>query len=191
MTTLYLVGGTMGIGKTAACQILKKQIPKSVFLDGDWCWDMYPFQVTERTKSMVMDNICFLLNQFMDCGAFDNIIFCWVMHQQEIMDEILNRLDLRDTEVRAVSLLCNAEVLASRLQKDVDMGVREPDVIGRSIARLGQYACLNTVKIDVSGLTPAQTAEAIRNAPPVRWIRRERMRFFCAVKAKRLPMSRT
>lgn len=175
MTTLYLVGGTMGIGKTAACQILKKQIPKSVFLDGDWCWDMYPFQVTERTKSMVMDNICFLLNQFMDCGAFDNIIFCWVMHQQEIMDEILNRLDLRDTEVRAVSLLCNVEVLASRLQKDVDMGVREPDVIGRSIARLGQYACLNTVKIDVSGLTPAQTAEAIRNAPPVRWIRRERM----------------
>ena len=27
---------------------MKKKMNNSVFLDGDWCWDMHPFQVTER-----------------------------------------------------------------------------------------------------------------------------------------------
>ena len=76
MKKLYLIGGTMGVGKTTVCQYLKKQLPKSVFLDGDWCWDMSPFQVTEETKAMVLDNICHLLNRFLACSAFDHVLFC-------------------------------------------------------------------------------------------------------------------
>lgn len=63
MKNLYIVGGTMGVGKTAVCQQLKRILPNSVFLDGDWCWDADPFQVTDETKSMVTDNICYLLNK--------------------------------------------------------------------------------------------------------------------------------
>ena len=80
MKKLYIIGGTMGVGKTTVSQLLKEKLPRSVLLDGDWCWDMSPFQVTEETKSMVIDNICYLLNNFIKCSAFDNIIFCWVMH---------------------------------------------------------------------------------------------------------------
>ena len=50
MKTIYLIGGTMGVGKTTVSQQLKKKLPNSVFLDGDWCWDADPFQVTEETK---------------------------------------------------------------------------------------------------------------------------------------------
>ena len=50
MKTLYLIGGTMGVGKTTVCQLLKQDLPNSVFLDGDWCWDASPFQVTDETK---------------------------------------------------------------------------------------------------------------------------------------------
>ena len=57
MKTLYMIGGTMGVGKTTVCQQLKRSLPNSVFLDGDWCWDASPFQVTDETKSMVIDNI--------------------------------------------------------------------------------------------------------------------------------------
>lgn len=74
MKTLYLVGGTMGVGKSTVCQILKRRLSDSVFLDGDWCWDAHPFQVTEETKSMVMENICFLLNQFLRCTVYENVI---------------------------------------------------------------------------------------------------------------------
>ena len=64
MKSLYLIGGTMGVGKTTVCRILKQQLPDAVFLDGDWCWDADPFVVTEETKAMVLQNICFMLGQF-------------------------------------------------------------------------------------------------------------------------------
>ncbi len=67
----------MGVGKTTVCQIMKSRLCHSVFLDGDWCWDMHPFQVTEETKRMVVENICFLLNNFLRCSAYENIIFGW------------------------------------------------------------------------------------------------------------------
>ena len=82
MKKLYMIGGTMGVGKTAVCQHLKKQLNHCVFLDGDWCWDMHPFEVNEETKQMVLANIKFLLNSFIQCSVYENIIFCWVMHEQ-------------------------------------------------------------------------------------------------------------
>ncbi|MEG2207460.1 MAG: AAA family ATPase, partial [Clostridia bacterium] len=86
MTNLYMIAGTMGVGKTAVCQSLKQKLPNAVFLDGDWCWDANPFWVNDETKNMVMHNICFLLNQFLHCSAYENVIFCWVMHEQSIID---------------------------------------------------------------------------------------------------------
>lgn len=62
MKKLYLIGGTMGVGKTTTCQVLKRKLDKSVFIDGDWCWDMHPFMVNEETKKLVLENICMLLN---------------------------------------------------------------------------------------------------------------------------------
>ena len=92
MKHLYIIGGTMGVGKTTVCRILKEKLEGSVFLDGDWCWDMHPFQVTEETKRMVQENIVFLLNNFLSCTAYDHVIFCWVLHQQNIIDDLLARL---------------------------------------------------------------------------------------------------
>ncbi len=124
---------------------------------------MHPFQVTSETKKMVMENICFLLNQFIHCSAYENIIFCWVMHEQAIIDEILSKLDTEDCMVYSIFLVCDADRLRKRLQKDVDAGIRSEDVIERSIARIGLYEKLNTEKIDVSHITPTQAAEKIIN----------------------------
>ena len=161
MKTLYLIGGTMGVGKTTVSQLMKNLLPRSVFLDGDWCWDAHPFQVTEETKAMVMDNICHLLNNFLHCTAYEHVIFCWVMHEQAIVDDILARLDTENCRVLSISLLATEKALAERLQKDVDAGLRAPDIISRSLQRLPLYEKLDTVKIDVSDLLPLQAAERI------------------------------
>lgn len=150
MKKLYLIGGTMGVGKTTTCQTLKYKLHNSVFLDGDWCWDSHPFQVTAETKKIVMDNICFMLNNFIHCSSYDHIIFCWVMHQQEIIDEIIERLDLTDTKVIKISLVCHEKALTQRLSLDVEKGIRNKDVIIRSVERIALYDQLDTVKIDVS-----------------------------------------
>jgi len=92
MKNLIFINGTMGVGKTATGRELQKLIPNCVFLDGDWCWDMSPFIVNDETKNMVIDNISYLINNFISCSVFENIIFCWVMHEQSIIDDILSRL---------------------------------------------------------------------------------------------------
>ena len=152
MKKLYLIGGTMGVGKTTTCQVLKTKLDKSVFLDGDWCWNMHPFVVNKETKKLVLNNICALLNNDIKCNAFENIIFCWVMHEQSIIDDLLSRLDLNDVKVIAISLVC---------QKEVDQGIRKPDVLARSVERLEMYQKLNTYKIDVSNKTIEEIVKEI------------------------------
>lgn len=159
--TLYLIGGTMGVGKTAACQALKRSLDGSVFLDGDWCWDAHPFQVTEETKRMVQENIAAVLNNFLHCAAYRYIIFCWVLHEQAILDELRARLDTAGCRVVAVSLTCSAQALKARLQKDIDRGLRSPDVLARSLARLPLYEALDTIKLDTTGKSVEDTVERI------------------------------
>ena len=161
MKTLYMIGGTMGVGKTTVCQQLKQDLPNSVFLDGDWCWDANPFQVTDETKTMVMNNI-YLLNNFLKCSAYENIIFCWVMHEQSIIDSILEKLDTQNCEVKCVSLVADENTLRERLSADVEKGIRSLDVIERSIARIPMYQTLDTIIIDTNAKDVAVIANEIQ-----------------------------
>ena len=161
MKRLFIIGGTMGVGKSTVCQELKTMLPNSVFLDGDWCWDSSPFQVTDETKVMVIRNICAVLNNFLACSSYENVIFCWVMHEQSIIDDIVSRLDTAGCHVVTVSLICSEQELVSRLRKDVAAGTRAPDVIERSLQRLPLYRKLNTMKVDTSGLSATEVAREI------------------------------
>lgn len=161
MKRLIMVNGTMGVGKTTTSRELQKVLPNNVFLDGDWCWDMKPFIVNEETKSMVINNICFLLNNFLTCSAYENIIFCWVMDEQSIIDEILSKIKTDGVSVKIFSLIADKAALERRLKEDVKSGVRTVDVIERSILRIEKYNVLNTTKIDVSEITPEQAAKLI------------------------------
>ena len=151
----------MGIGKTSTCQILKNKLQSSVFLDGDWCWDMNPFIVTEETKRMVNDNICFLLNNYIKCSVYENIIFCWVMHEQSIIDTLLSRLNSGHALIHNISMICSPGALEDRLSKDIVAGIRTPEVRSRSLKKLPLYQTLNTHKINVTDLTPEEVVASI------------------------------
>ena len=153
MKNLYMIGGPMGVGKTTVCQQLKRDLRNSVFLDGDWCWDASPFRVTDETGEMVMDNICYMLNNFLRCSAYENIIFCWVMDRQSTIDSIIERLDLNSCTVKCISLVADEDTLRDRLSGDISRGIRTSDVIERSVSRIPLYQALDTVKIDTDGKT--------------------------------------
>ncbi len=148
MLTLYMISGVMGVGKTTVSQSLKNKLPNCVFLDGDWCWDMHPFQVTQETKAMVIENICFLLNNFIQCSCYQNIIFCWVMHEQVIIDTILSKLDLTNCQVINLSLICSKEALQERLQKDIKEGKRDLHILKKSLSYLPLYEDIQSIKIN-------------------------------------------
>ena len=164
MKNLILINGTMGAGKTATSRQIQKMLPKCVFLDGDWCWDASPFIVTDETKNMVQNNIGYLLNNFLNCSAYENVIFSWVMHEESIIDEILSLVQHNDYHLFKFSIVCTEEALISRIKRDVENGIRSEDLIGRSIARLQNYSQMDTQKIDTTDISPEQAAQLIYNA---------------------------
>lgn len=163
MKKLYIIKGTMGIGKTTVSKLLKNSLDRSVFLDGDWCWDMSPFIVNEETKKMVIDNIIYLLNNFLKCSEYKNIIFCWVLNLKEVEKEILSRLNLEKVEVFSISLVCNELELEKRLKKDIELGLRKEEIILKSKERLKDYKNHEGIKIEVSNLTPVEIVNIIKN----------------------------
>ena len=161
MKRLILIGGPMGVGKTAVGRELQKHLPKCAFLDGDWCWDIRPFVVNDETKAMVMENIHCLLNGFLRCAAIENIVFCWVMHEQGIVDAVLAGLALEGVEVCTLSLIADEAALAERIRGDVARGVRQMDVLERSLTYLPKYAAVDSVKVDTSARSVSEAAEEI------------------------------
>ncbi len=161
MKKLVVINGTMGVGKSAVCECLLKELAPGVYLDGDWCWNMNPFVVNDENKKMVTDNIAFLLNAFLWNSGYEYVLFCWVMHREEIFQEILSGLQARPFELHRITLLCSEDELIRRLSEDVKKGIRQEDVVRRSVERLALYHKLPTRKIDVSDLSPEQAADRI------------------------------
>ncbi len=157
---LIIVNGTMGVGKTAVCRSLYKKIQRCVWLDGDWCWMMNPWMVTEESKRMVEDNVTHLLRNFLTNLSFDYVIFCWVIHHENIFDLILNPLrDLQFTLIK-VTLTCSEKELKSRILKDKSHNPDETR-LERAIQRLKLYNSMNTIKIDTTSLTVEESANQI------------------------------
>ncbi|MCL2773640.1 MAG: AAA family ATPase [Oscillospiraceae bacterium] len=161
MKNLIFINGTMGVGKTATSQKLLKLLPNCVFLDGDWCWYADPWTVTDETKRMMYNNTGYLLTSFLSCSAYENVIFCWVMHLDSMVDDILALIPNTDHNLYKFSLVCSEDTLKSRLQKDIDDGVRVDSILARALQRLPNFYKMDTVKIDVSNITPEQAADMI------------------------------
>lgn len=153
----------MGVGKSSAGRKLLEKLPAAVWLDGDWCWNASPFVVNEITKSVVLDNVCHCLNNFITCGQYQNIIFSWVMYGQDVIDGILARLNLASVKLISISLVCTPQALTQRLRGDIGRGLRSDDVIGRALERLQHFSTLQTIKIDTSHLTEEEVVEQIKN----------------------------
>ena len=161
MKTLYLIGGPAGVGKTSICKVLNKTLENSVHLDGNWCWDMNPLQENDETTAMVMDNICHCLNNFIACSCFENIVFSWEMFRQHTIDSIVAWIDSDDLKIVPVSLICDESVLSQRIWKDVYAGLRTPDAIEKSLAKVPLYNDIRTHKIDISKLSIDEVCKKI------------------------------
>ena len=161
MKKLILIGGAMGAGKTTVCQKLKPLLAPSAFLDGDWCWDMEPFRVTDAAKAMVMDNIAAVLSNLLRCPDFESVLFCWVLPEREIAEALLARLPLEGVRVHRFTLTLTEEALVSRLRGDIARGLRGEDIIPSALDRLKRCNTAGGELLDTTRLSPDEVAEEI------------------------------
>ena len=160
MKKVIFISGTMGSGKSTVSRLCSELLTRSVWLDGDWCWMMHPFQVSDQTKAMVQNNITYLLNQFLAQPDFDYILFSWVMDDPETVRSILNRL-LGEFTFNHFTLSPSPAQLRCQLQSDIDRGLRTPDCLERSLARLPHYDDIDSEKIETTGREPLSIAREI------------------------------
>ena len=107
---------------------------------------------------MVLDNITHCLNNFIHTPGIENIIFCWVMHKQDIIDKIIQKLDTEGVDIHLISLICEKEELIKRMLIDR----RDNQTIRKSLQYLELYKDLDTQKIDVTTLDVQKTIDKIK-----------------------------
>ena len=156
MKQLILISGPMGVGKTTAARELLNNLPNSVWLDGDWCWEQgNHWNFAPENKEMVMDNITYLLGNFLANPNFETVIFSWVMHLPEIHAELLSRLGNYVFDVFDISLVCSEDTLRQRI------GERGSSEAEKALSYLPLYDKLDNSKLDTSDMTPTRVVDGI------------------------------
>ena len=150
---LIIINGVMGIGKTTICKELYKKLENSFWLDGDSCWMMNPFIVNEENKKMVLDNITYILNNFLKNSSTKYVVFNWVIPTDDIMNDVLGRIDVADISIYKITLMSSKDELVKRIWKDIKLGLRDKGNIKRSLERFDLYHNMNTQKLDTSKKT--------------------------------------
>lgn len=160
---LIIINGVMGVGKTAISKALYKNLDKSFWLDGDNCWIMNPFIVNEENKNMVLDNISYILNKFISNSSGKYVVFNWVIYNDEIMRDILDKINKDNVDVYKITLICSEEQLINRINNDIKLGLRDNDNIRRSLDLFDSYKIMDTIKIDTSNKKIDEVVQEIKN----------------------------
>jgi hypothetical protein len=143
-------------GKTTIGRLLHNLLPNSAFLDGDDVWRINPFEVNEKTKSLVENNISLVLRHYLEAGC-EYVILAWVLHRQAIIGRILRHLHDLTPEIHIFTLVTDECTLLTRLQADTRVA-RNSDI---ARDRLRQSRLLKSKKIDTTRVEPAEIVREI------------------------------
>jgi len=155
MPKLIFITGAPGVGKTELARRLFTRLHNSAWLDGDDVWRMNPFRVDDSTIALAHSNIESVLRNYLARG-FSYVIFSWVMHQQSIIDRIIQSLEGLEYELFVFTLVCDDATLVSRLGSNATR-----TKIELAIERLRQSRGIETTKIETTGRQPEDIAGEI------------------------------
>ena len=119
---LILISGSPCVGKTVVGDRLFESYDNSAYLDGDWCWCVHPFSVTDRRLRNGDKSMSFILSNYLD-SDFEYVFFTSVvLTDPGIREGILNGITAKDYQVIGFTLTCSEETLKERHDKRGDKG---------------------------------------------------------------------
>ena len=136
-TKLIFINGAPGTGKSAVSRALQKMLPDCALLDGDDVWNLRPFRVTEKSKELAFANMSAVLKNYLASGLARNVVFCWVMHERRIAEELLRRIG-HTGGFSLFTLTCEEEVLKRRILEGERSGARRKGGLALALERARQ-----------------------------------------------------
>lgn len=161
MKKLIIINGTMGIGKTTISKLLCERLNKSAFLDGDWCFDLHPFVATTETLTMAINNIAYLIDNYLNCKECNYIVFSWFINNEKRYERILNAINDGDLMLYRITLTCNEESLKDRWNNDKVTEWRTEQWLMESVKSIKCFEQMEAIKIDTSNLSKDQVVNHI------------------------------
>lgn len=148
---LIIISGSPCVGKTTAADLLFQSYENSAFLDGDWCWCVNPFSISDPRLRNSDKSMSFVLSNYLNSG-FDYVVFSSVVAMYEsIRESILKGITADNFETVGFTLTCSEETLASRHKSRGDK-----NEVSYHWLRLPPYPGDNVINTD--GKTPEQVA---------------------------------
>ena len=154
--SLIIVNGAPATGKSAVVRHLHARLDNSALLDADDVWRINPFKVNDRTRKLAEDNITSVLRHYIEAG-YEYVILAWVLHDQAIIDHLLDGLKDLPKLIHVFTLVADEQVLLDRMRNDPGR-TTDPQL---ALRRLRQTKSLNTQKIDTSSTSPEDVADVI------------------------------
>lgn len=124
---------------------------------------MNPFIPNDYNKKMVVDNIGFLLRNFMKNPTIEYIILSWVIHLEEIYNTTISELKDYQFDLLKVTLQCNDNEITRRITSDIKIGERTEENLSKSLSMQTLYHNLSSTKIDTSKMTIKEVVQKIKS----------------------------
>ena len=159
MNTFIFINGPNGVGKSTVCEALHHRLPRSAWLESEWCRMTNPFAWNEEIISLTISNITHMLRSYLACAWLDYVIFPYGFHgpRQRIWDTVFTHLQDVPYTFVPITLTCGEEENVARMTHDG----RDDARIQRAVAVRYLYEALPYPRIDTTGLTVDQTVERV------------------------------
>ena len=157
---VIIINGPMGVGKTTIGKYIAEKYEGTAFIDGDWCFDLHPFVGNRETKTMAIDNILHLVDNYRKCSICKMIVLVWLMDEQWVYQKIADGIsDLKKKKKSAV-LVCDKNNLIDRWKNDKTCEWRTEEWLEVSLTSLLYFSSLEN-RIDTSDLTVDLAADLV------------------------------
>lgn len=157
---IILINGPMGVGKTTIGKYIAEKNIGTAFIDGDWCLDIHPFIGNRETKTMAIDNILHMIDNYRKCSACKMIVFVWLMDNQWVYQRIIEGIETLQLVVKSVTLICDKASLINRWTNDKNCEWRTEEWLEDSIKSLQYFETLEN-QIDTSNMNIEDVANKI------------------------------
>jgi broad-specificity NMP kinase len=157
---VIILNGPMGVGKTTVGKYIAETNKGTAFIDGDWCLDIHPFVGNRETKTMAIDNILHMIDNYRKCSVCRMIVLVWLMDNQWVYQSIIEGISKLQIEIKSVTLMCDKETLIKRWKNDKNCEWRTDEWLEVSLKSLPYFLSMEN-SIDTSGLSIEEIADRI------------------------------